>query len=73
MNLKGEFVVRIGDELCTYANTDSIPEHYDNLIKFAPEAPSGPHTEEEHGELTEYMNIFKSLMAREAKGKFTNF
>ena len=72
-NLKGEFVVRIGDDILRYENTDDIPEHFDNLIKFAPEAPPPPHTDIEHGELAEYMNIFKSLMSRETKSNLTNF
>ena len=73
INLKGEFVVRIGNELFTYENTDDIPKEFDNLIKFNPVPPEPPHTMEEHAEIAKYSDVFKEIMSREKKRNVTNF
>jgi len=65
--MKGLYQIRIGDELKTYHNIDDIPEEFDNLIKFAPQIPKEPHTEEEH-EIIESLNqIFKNILSRERR------
>ena len=71
-NLKGEFVVRIGNELHAYTNTDDIPLEFDNLIKFNPIPPEPPHTPEEHEDISGYLEVFKEIMKREKKRNITN-
>ena len=63
--MKGRFVIRDGDQLFIYNNSEDIPQVFDNLIEFIPDYPPPPHTEEQH----EYMHTFKpkldELMKRE--------
>lgn len=72
-NLTGEFIIREGNQLSTYNNTDDIPAVFDNIIKFNPDPIPGPHTPEEHAENAEMLDIFKDLMSRERKRNVTNF
>lgn len=73
INLKGEFIIREGNQLFTYENTDDIPEVFDNLIKFNPDPIPGPHTPEEHAINAEMIDVFKDIMSRERKKDLTNF
>lgn len=73
MNLKGEFVIRIGDKLYTYENTDDIPQTFDNLIKFNPIPIEPPHTQEQHDDIAKYMDVFKEIASRESKKTVSNF
>jgi|TARA_B100001059_G_C17345450_1_gene337954 hypothetical protein len=61
----GEYIIKIGDKLFEYTNTNDIPEKFDNLIKFMPTSPESPHTEEEHKEMATYNDKLKELMKRE--------
>jgi|TARA_R110001592_G_scaffold74557_1_gene226502 hypothetical protein len=61
----GEYIIKIGDKLFEYTNTNDIPEKFDNLIKFMPTSPEPPHTEEEHKEMATYNDKLKELMKRE--------
>lgn len=63
-----EFVILIDDKLKTYHHFDDIPEKFDNLIKFVPEIPDGPHTHEEHTEIEVWNEKLKELMKRETNG-----
>jgi len=67
MTMKGVFQVILNGEVVTYTSYDDIPERFDNLIRFAPEIPPEPHTEEQHEwieSLPQYMN---ELMEREQR------
>ena len=61
----GEYIIKIGDKLFEYTNTNDIPKKFDNLIKFMPTSPEPPHTEEEHKEMATYNDKLKELMKRE--------
>jgi hypothetical protein len=65
--MKGRFVILLNGVLTHYSDTDSIPMAFDNLISFEPEYPEGPHTDEEHEEMTTYNDMLKELMKRELK------
>ena len=60
-----EFVLLINGELKTYTNYDDIPEIFDNVIKFIPEIPDGPHTQEEHEEIEKWNERLQKLMEKE--------
>jgi len=60
-----EFVILVNGELQTYTNYDDIPEVFDNVIKFMPEIPSPPHTEEQHEEIDSWNDKFQRLMEKE--------
>lgn len=66
-DLKGLFVVRIGSDLRSYARVSEIPEQFDNLIRFKPDFPEGPHTEEQHAEIAGFGEVLRMLMQRETK------
>ena len=61
-----KFVVRINESLLEFSNYDDIPE-FDNLIRFEPEIPPEPHTEEQHEEIEKWNDKLKILMKRETK------
>jgi hypothetical protein len=62
-----EFVVLINGQLQTYDKYEDIPLEFDNVIKFLPEIPEGPHTHEQHEELDLWNNKLKELLKRERR------
>ena len=62
-----EFVVLINGQLQTYDKYEDIPLEFDNVIKFLPEIPEGPHTHEQHEELDLWNNKLKELLKREKR------
>ena len=64
---KDEFVIRIDGELKTFDKYEDIPEVFDNVIKFLPAFPPGPHTEEQHEEIHKWNDKLQKLMERERK------
>jgi len=62
-----EFVVLINGLLQTYDKYEDIPLEFDNVIKFLPEIPEGPHTHEQHEELDQWNGKLKELLKRETK------
>ena len=63
--MKGQFVVRIGNELKSFSDYEDIPETFDHLIKFLPDIPPPPHTEDQHKVLETHCEILKNLINRE--------
>ena len=59
-----EFVVRRNGILETYTEYDAIPDDFDSLIKFAPQVPEPPHTEEQHEEMNTWNTRLQELMTR---------
>lgn len=57
-----EFVVKRKGVLETYTNYDDIPKDFDHVIKFLPEIPEGPHTEEQHEEIESWNDKLQALM-----------
>lgn len=63
--MKGRFVIRVGNDLIAYEDTEMIPMSFDNLIEFSPEIIPEPHTEEQHEIMESYNDVLKELMTRE--------
>ena len=63
-----EFVVLVDGELKEYQRYEDIPDKFDNIIKFIPEIPNGPHTHEEHAEIEIWNERLKELLRRETNG-----
>lgn len=57
-----EFVILIGNTLYTYTKYEDIPKKFDNLIKFIPDIPDPPHTEEQHEEINSWNDKLQKLM-----------
>jgi len=60
-----EFVVLIGKALKTYTRYEDIPEEFDNVIRFMPEVPEPPHTQEQHEEVESWNKKLQMLMEKE--------
>jgi hypothetical protein len=63
-----EFVILVDGKIKHYHNYEDIPERFDNVIKFVPEIPDGPHTHDEHAEIEVWNEKLKMLMERETNG-----
>jgi hypothetical protein len=70
--MKHEFVILKDGKLETYHEFDDIPLSFDNLIKFAPVIPDGPHTHHQHNEIDTWNEKIKILMQRETNGSIIN-
>ena len=62
-----KFVILNNGVLETYTKYEDIPESFDNVIKFLPEIPEGPHTHDQHDEISQWNDKLKELMKREKK------
>lgn len=60
-----EFVILRNGILETYNKYEDIPESFDNIIKFLPDIPDGPHTDEQHDEIDSWNERLKELLKRE--------
>lgn len=60
-----EFVILRNGIIETYDKYEDIPETFDNVIKFLPEIPPGPHTHEQHEEIDSWNERLKDLLKRE--------
>ena len=58
----GEFIVKINGELVTYTNYDDIPDTFDHVIKFNPDWPESPHTQEDHDYMETFIDKLQRLM-----------
>ena len=63
-----EFVIMIDVQLQTFNNFEDIPNKFDHVIKFRPEIPEGPHTEEQHQEIEQWNSKLQKLMEIERAG-----
>jgi|TARA_B110000285_G_scaffold149111_1_gene166445 hypothetical protein len=60
-----EFQFIVNGELITYDKYKDIPEKFEHVIKFIPDIPEEPHTEEEHAELSLWNERLQKLMEKE--------
>ena len=60
-----EFVFLVNGELKTYTKYEDIPNEFDNIIKFIPEIPDGPHSHNEHDEIEKWNEKLQLLMEKE--------
>ena len=63
--MNGAFIIKEGNELITYTKYEDIPMVFDNVIKFEPEWPEAPHTDDEHEYMETFNDKLKELMKRE--------
>ena len=64
-----EFVILRNGILETYNKYEEIPEKFDNLIKFLPDIPDGPHTHEQHEEIDSWNERLKELLKKETNAR----
>jgi hypothetical protein len=57
-----EFVIIRNGNIETYTDYDAIPLDFEHVIKFLPEIPEPPHTEEQHDEIDQWPARLEKLM-----------
>ena len=60
-----EFQFIINGELVTFDNYEDIPDEFEHVIRFIPDIPSEPHTEDEHEEMAKWNIRLQELMEKE--------
>ncbi len=65
-----EFQFIINGELVTYDKYEDIPDEFEHVIRFLPDAPEpegedGNHTEEQHQEMSVWNGRLQELMEKE--------
>jgi hypothetical protein len=60
-----KFVIMINGVLHTYTEYNDIPENFDHVIEFIPEISDGPHTDDEHDEISKWNERLQLLIAKE--------
>lgn len=63
--MKHEFVILRKGVLETYNKYEDIPEDFDHIIKFLPDIPDGPHTDEQHEEIDSWNEKLQELLKKE--------
>lgn len=63
--MKHEFVILRKGVLETYNKYEDIPEDFDHIIKFLPDIPDGPHTDEQHEEIESWNEKLQELLKKE--------
>lgn len=58
------FVVMIDGQYHQYTNYEDIPERIDAVLKFLPDFPEPPHTEEEHKLAHMWEDRFNEVIGR---------
>ena len=60
-----EFQFKVNGELVTYDSWENIPEEFEHVIKFIPDVPPDPHTEDEHAEMEIWNTRLQQLLEKE--------
>ena len=64
-----EFQFIVNGELILYDKYEDIPEEFEHVIKFIPDVPAEPHTDEEHAEMAIWNTRLQELMEKERAGR----
>ena len=60
-----EFQFIVNGELVAFDNYEDIPEDFEHVIRFIPDVPAEPHTDEEHAEMAIWNTRLQELMEKE--------
>lgn len=66
--MKGIFEILVNGKVEVYYDYRDIPNVFDNVIKFLPDTPPPPHSEEDHREIQMWLEKFKDLLQKETNG-----
>ena len=65
-NMKGEFRVKLLDKtIVDYTDFNDIPDKVYRILKFIPDYPPSPHSEEDHKLIETFDNKLHELLRRE--------
>ena len=59
------FQFLVNGKLISYDKYEDIPEEFEHVIRFIPDVPEEPHTDEEHAELAVWNTRLQKLMEKE--------
>lgn len=62
-----KFVIMVNGKLNTYHNYEDIPNDFDHVIEFRPEIAVGPHTDDEHKEISMWNEKLQLLIKKETE------
>ena len=60
-----EFQFIVNGDLVLYDKYEDIPEEFEHVIRFMPDVPEEPHTEEDHDEMALWNTRLQELMEKE--------
>ena len=60
-----EFQFIVNGDLVLYDKYEDIPEEFEHVIRFIPDVPEEPHTEEDHEEMALWNTRLQELMEKE--------
>ena len=60
-----EFQFIVNGDLVLYDKYEDIPEEFEHVIRFIPDVPEEPHTEEDHDEMALWNTRLQELMEKE--------
>ena len=60
-----EFQMIVDGELVLYDKYEDIPEKFDHVIRFIPDIPPEPHTEDDHDKMALWNTRLQELMEKE--------
>ena len=63
--MMAEFKFVVNGELVSFDKYEDIPEDFEHVIKFSPDMPEEPHTEEDHAEMALWNTRLQQLMEKE--------
>jgi len=68
--MKGSFRVKLFDNsIVDYENFDDIPPKFFRLLKYNPDYPPSPHSEEDHKMIEAFDDKLHELLRRESNGE----
>ena len=70
--MNGTFIIREKNELVSYTKYEDIPLEFDHVIKFEPDFPEEPHTDEDHEYMETFNDKLQELMKRERTNASSN-
>ncbi len=65
--MKGDFKILIKGDIHSYTEFDDIPEKIGAVVKYLPDYPESPHSEEEHTMMSTFNDKLQQLLERECR------
>lgn len=67
-----EFIFLVNGVVQKFSRYEDIPNEFDNVIKFVPDIPAGPHNHDQHAEIELWNKRLQKLMEKERARSYKN-
>lgn len=67
--MKGVFEILVNGKLETYHDYRDIPEVIDAVIRFVPDLPPTPHSDDDHEQVKSWTKLLQDLVKKETNGR----